>query len=146
MTHDKIQVRNGSGYGEAPRPDHPLPNERDEGTLGDLARQIEKEIEALLRASLPPALARQWEGSPVPKPREDTAERSSGGRPANPTADVVLDGRRLAVRDAVTNAEGDLRRVVFMKTRLARLLEDLRQDRRDLDRAVARFDGEESAA
>lgn len=114
----------------------------EKGTLGDLAHEIEKEIAAMLTASLPPALSRQWEASPVPKPREDTAERSSGGRPPNPTADVVLDGRRLAVRQAVIEAERALQRARSARLGLGLIRDAVVVARRDLDRAVARFDGE----
>lgn len=84
-----------------------------------------------LETLLPDALARQWSASPVPKPREDTAQRASGGRP-NPTADIVLDDRRLAVRESVERSRRALRdaAVAVRGTRLA------------LERAISRFDGE----
>jgi len=50
----------------------------------------------------------QWEASPVPKPREDTTQRASGGH-GDPTGDIVLDPRRLAVREALAEAEAVVR-------------------------------------
>lgn len=96
-----------------------------------LARLIREESEALLLA-LPDAVARQWSLSPVPKPREDTPQRASGDRPADPTADTVADPRRLAVRAAVLNAEKALRDAAVA----------LRGSRLAVERSVARFDGE----
>jgi hypothetical protein len=87
--------------------DQVTPNTQSEPADDDvaqLARTIRETTDALL-ALLPDAYARQWEASPVPKPREDTTERSSGGRPSDPTADTVLDARRLALRGAVSRAE-----------------------------------------
>lgn len=72
--------------------------------LADLA-----ERSAGLIASLDQAAALQWSASPVPKPRDDTAERSKGSPPSDPTADVVLDDRRLAVRAAVEDGARSLR-------------------------------------
>jgi hypothetical protein len=54
------------------------------------------------------AQAVQWQPAPVPKPRDDTTERASGGH-GDPTATTVADERRLAVRAAVLTAEEDLR-------------------------------------
>lgn len=93
---------------------------------------IDEEVGALLTA-LPAARSRQWTASPVPRPREDTTERSHGGPPPNPTADLVLDPRRLALREAVVRAEHTL---IALATRLA-------DARRDLERATAAFDGAE---
>lgn len=106
--------------------EHPVDDD-----LARLARVIREETDALL-ALLPDAYARQWEASPVPKPREDTTERSSGGRPADPTADTVLDGRRLALRGAVSRTE----RV------LAFAAKALTERREDLARSLERYDGE----
>ena len=108
-------------------PDEATPDAR----VTALLRIIEEEISAV-SVTLPLAYARQWEASPIPKPREDTAERSSGGRPANPTLDTVLDPQRLAVRDAVVRVEKILR-----DTAVA-----LRGSRLGIERVVARFDGE----
>lgn len=55
------------------------------------------------------ALVCQWQASPAPRPREDTTERSKGGPPSDPTGDVVLDDRRLALRSAVDSAALSLR-------------------------------------
>ncbi|UIW13526.1 hypothetical protein PQD80_gp42 [Arthrobacter phage Lizalica] len=84
-----------------------------------------------LAQSIATAQEIQWEPSPVPKPREDTSQRASGGH-GDPTGDIVLDARRLAVREAVVAAE----------QALARAAEDLRQARVNVDRAVARWNGE----
>lgn len=46
----------------------------------------------------------QWQPSPVPRPREDTTERSRGGH-SDPTATTATDPRRLALRAAVVSAE-----------------------------------------
>lgn len=88
--------------------------------------------EALLLAqSLNTAADIQWEPSPVPKPREDTSQRASGGH-GDPTGDIVLDARRLALRDAVSDAE----RV------LAHYAAELRRARVNVEDAVARWNGE----
>lgn len=120
----------------------PNPGERDGASLAGLARLIEEETRALLSESLAPAHARQWQASPVPTPREDTAERSSGGAPPNPTADVALDGRRLALRERVRDAERALAGVDNARRGLANVLAQIRDARRELDRAIRRFDGE----
>lgn len=73
----------------------------------------------------------QWERSPVPQPREDTTQRASGGH-GDPTADIVLDPRRLAVRGAVVAAEESLKNAVRA----------LRDARRDVEHAVAIWNGE----
>lgn len=101
--------------------------------LDALARVIEKEAEAL-KDVLPAALARQWSASPVPRPREDTPQRASGERPSDPTADTVLDPRRLAVRGTVIRAER-----VLLDAAAA-----LRAARLAVVRAVETFDGEEA--
>lgn len=100
--------------------------------LDRLARMIREEAEKLI-ATLPDALARQWTQSPVPKPREDTPQRSSGDRPSDPTADAVLDARRLDVRATVVRSERVLRDSAVALVGVRRALEE----------AVARFDGEE---
>ncbi|WP_144722265.1 hypothetical protein [Cellulosimicrobium sp. TH-20] len=61
-----------------------------------------------LAKRLAEADAVQWSASPRPRPREDTTERSKGGPPSDPTADVALDGRRLSLRAAVLTAEHSL--------------------------------------
>lgn len=101
---------------------------RDVG-LESLVRLIRDETEAL-GAILPEALERQWIASPVPKPREDTTERSSGGR-SDPTGDSALDGRRLKVRQGVKDAESVLRQTAI-RVRGARLF---------LERSVAEWEG-----
>jgi hypothetical protein len=73
----------------------------------------------------------QWERSPIPQPREDTTQRASGGH-GDPTGDIVLDPRRLAVREAVTHAEETL--LMFATA--------LRHARENVEQAVARWNGE----
>lgn len=92
---------------------------------------IRDELTALL-GLLPDGRARQWDPSPVARPREDTSQRSIGGAPSDPTSDTVLDARRLAVSDAVSRAE----RVLEHAARA------LRERREALDLAVRRYDGE----
>lgn len=96
-------------------------------SISEFADQFRKEVEELLD-TLPEALARQWEPSPVPKPREDTSERSSGGAPSRPVEAVVFDDRRLAVRDALAK--------VFTAVKRLQVASD------ELSRSVARFDGD----
>lgn len=101
------------------------------GEAEALADLIEEEIR-LLVAALPDALARQWLPSPVPRPRFDTAERASGDH-SDPTADIVTDPRRLAVRRVVQDAELALRETAARVERA----------RRGLERAVRWYDGED---
>ncbi|WVX88033.1 hypothetical protein SEA_TFORTROY_45 [Arthrobacter phage TforTroy] len=96
----------------------------------DTVRQTAREALLLIQA-LNTAAEIQWEASPVPKPREDTTERASGGH-GDPTGDIVLDARRLALRDAVSDAE-----IV-----MARYAAELQAARINVDRAVARWNGE----
>ena len=74
----------------------------------------------------------QWEAAPIPKPREDTTQRASGGH-GDPTGDIVLDPRRQAVREAVKDAE----------RALAQHLAILRDARHKLTTAVEAWNGEE---
>lgn len=46
----------------------------------------------------------QWQAGKTPVPREDTTERSSG-MTSDPTPTITADGRRLALRAAVVEAE-----------------------------------------
>lgn len=46
----------------------------------------------------------QWEASPRPRSREDSDRKAAGGH-GDPTGDVALDPRRLAVREAMVQAE-----------------------------------------
>lgn len=73
----------------------------------------------------------QWEASPRPKPREDTAQRAKGGH-GDPTADIVLDDRRLALREAVKDAEQSLK----MHLAALRIAEE------NLEAALAGWNGE----
>src|SRR5690606_20066426 len=80
-------------------------SDRRRAVMTDTAASLREALDDLL-ASLDAARARQWETSPVPRPRDDTTERSKGEAPSDPTADTVLDARRLAVRKEVQLAEG----------------------------------------
>lgn len=98
-------------------------------SISEFADQFRKEVEQLLD-TLPEALSRQWESSPVPKPREDTTERSSGGAPSRPVEAVVFDGRRLAVREALGEVFTAVKRLQMASEKLSR--------------SVARFDGDDA--
>lgn len=102
---------------------------RDE-RLEELVQMIRDETDALAEL-LPSALVRQWRASPVPVPREDTTERSKGDRASDPTGDAALDGRRMAVRATVRDAEALLRQTAA-RARGVRL---------GMERAVAAWDG-----
>lgn len=63
----------------------------------------------LLSAVLDDAAALEYERPPGPlRARDDTTERSHGARPADPTGDVALDPRRLALREEADRARGTL--------------------------------------
>lgn len=96
----------------------------------DTARTAAKEA-LLLAQAIATAREVQWERSPVPQPREDTSQRASGGH-GDPTGDIVLDPRRLAVREAVSRAE-----II-----LARFADELRKARVNVEESVARWNGE----
>lgn len=98
-----------------------------------LANLIAEEVKHLLEL-LPEASARQWLAAPVPKPRYDTDERSIGGAPGDPTADVALDPRRLAVRRLVRDSEKVLRDTAVR----------VRGVRRAMERTLDWYDGEEA--
>lgn len=57
-----------------------------------------------LSALLSDASEAQWQAGKTPVPREDTTERSRG-LVSDPTPSTVVDGRRLALRAAVIEAE-----------------------------------------
>jgi len=68
----------------------------------------------------------QWEAAPVPRTTGDP--RRAVGPYSDPTADTALDGRRLTVRDAVTQAR--------------RSIDDLGAALSFLERAVDRYYGD----
>lgn len=72
----------------------------------------------------------QWEASPAPKPREDTSQRAKGGH-GDPTGDIVLDARRLAVREAFSGAE----------RAIVELHRALREAREQLENTVEKWNG-----
>ena len=76
----------------------------------------------------------QWEKAPMtkPTPRVDTEERSKGGPISDPTADIVGDERRLAVRAEVQRAESLVRRARLGFVTITR----------GLDRAVRAWEGD----
>lgn len=94
---------------------------------------IRATAEESLRLALQITTAReiQWEASPIPKPREDTTQRATGGH-SDPTGTIATDLRRLAVRVAVMDAERAL-----TQSRL-----DMRNARLGLEAAVAAWNGE----
>ncbi|QNO12701.1 hypothetical protein SEA_SNEK_41 [Arthrobacter phage Snek] len=94
------------------------------------ARAVAEEALRLVQA-LNTADEIQWERSPVPQPREDTTQRASGGH-GDPTGDIVLDPRRMAVREAVRAAESALEGAYGA----------LREARHDVLAAVAKWNGE----
>lgn len=98
-----------------------------------LVEMIRIETEALSRI-LPEAQERQWDASPVPRPREDTPQRTTGDRPSDPTADVALDPRRLRLRETVDRADSAL---YDAAVRLVAV-------RQAMERAIDRFDGEDT--
>lgn len=63
-----------------------------------------------LAALLIDARELQWSAAPVPKPRDDTDRKATGGH-GDPTADTALDDRRLALRRACRDAEEELQRL-----------------------------------
>jgi hypothetical protein len=99
-------------------------------SLAVTARGLAETLPTLLD-ELAAAQSIQWEPAPVPSPRDDTSERSKGGR-SDPTARAVFDERRLRVRAAVVAAE--------------RVLETALHDARDslagLRSAVAEWEGD----
>ncbi|WP_166139587.1 DUF7169 domain-containing protein [Nocardioides ochotonae] len=99
--------------------------------LIELVAAVRTETDALA-ALLPDAAARQWSASPVPRPREDTTERATGGPASDPTADTVLDPRRLAVRDTVARSRQVLRETVD-RVHAVRVAMTLAVDRYDGD-------------
>lgn len=96
----------------------------------DTARAVAEEALKLALA-LNMADEIQWERSPVPTPRDDTTQRASGGH-GDPTGDIVLDPRRMAVRGATVAAEQAMKNT----------LRALRDSRRDVLDTVARWNGE----
>lgn len=70
--------------------------------ISHVLRRFAEEVETL-EALLPQALAVQWSPSPIPRPRDDTTERASGGH-GDPTLAVVVDDRRLALREQITRS------------------------------------------
>ena len=99
----------------------------------DLVLQARAQLDSV-GVLLPQAAAIQWNKSPARRgrPKEDTTERSLGGPPSDPTADVVLDDARLHVRDAVQRAETLLTQIEHASARLAA----------DLEKAIAGWVGD----
>lgn len=93
------------------------------------AKMIEEEAAALLNI-LPRAAARQWQPSPVPRPR-DFSQRASDTH-SDPTANTALDPRRLEVRRVIFNS-----RQALYDAAIA-----LRGSRLAMERAINWYDGE----
>ena len=66
----------------------------------------------------------QWMPSSVPRPREDTTERASGGY-SDPTLNTVTDPRRLAVREAMVKSKAVLDQTRFTIIRQREELESV---------------------
>jgi hypothetical protein len=98
--------------------------------LEALVRLIRLEGDALA-GLLQEGSAVQWSASPVPRPRDDTTERAKGGH-GDPTPSIVVDDRRLAVRDQVVRSEKVLRDAALA----------LRGVRRGLEISLASWAGE----
>lgn len=81
----------------------------DEDVEGLLAL-MKKEVETLTDVALV-ALEAQWQASPVSRARDDTTERSQGER-SDPTSEVALDERRLALRLQVIKSERIIRQAL----------------------------------
>ncbi|PPF72095.1 hypothetical protein [Rathayibacter sp. AY1E6] len=73
----------------------------------------------------------QWQPAPALQPRDDSGIRASGGQ-GDPTGEIAVDARRLAVRAAVVDAEVTLRSS----------LGELRRCVGTLDGAIGRWTGE----
>lgn len=88
---------------------HPTPRRKHPMTDTPLTQLLREGAETFLRLvrTLGQAEAIQWDAAPVPRPQGD-ARRAIGGH-GDPTADTALDGRRLAVRDAIRQARRAIR-------------------------------------
>ena len=90
---------------------------------------VDRELDRLWEA-LTDALKYQWEAPPVPRPANDTSERSKGPV-SDPTPQIALDGRRLALRATVLEAERAVVRIRAVVSELADRVEG----------SVARWEG-----
>ena len=90
---------------------------------------VDAELQRLW-TSLNEALSYQWDAPPVPRPSDDTAERSKGPV-SDPTPQIALDGRRLALRATVLEAERAVVRIRAVVSELADRVEG----------SVARWEG-----
>lgn len=87
---------------------------------------------ALLAELLPEALAVQWQATPRLASPSSEAKRTEGAAPADPTADIALDGQRLAMRAQILRSEALLGRSAVA----------LRGVRRGLERSLDRWHGD----
>lgn len=94
----------------------------------DDAHEALRKLQQLMVA----AAERQWESAPIPRATVDTAERSKGEHPGDPTADVASDPRRLNVRHHLAAAD----------RALADITKELNLRVGGLSQAVRRWDGE----
>ena len=97
--------------------------------ISHVVDRLGAEIEDL-EATIPVALAAQWSPSPIPRPRDDTTERASGGH-GDPTSAVATDDRRLALREQIARCRDALMHSA-VTVRGARL---------SLERALAEWEG-----
>ena len=87
-------------------------------TNDDLIARIFKDPDALTMRELLDECVRSWTEladlveeatevqympSPIPRPADDTSERSKGGH-SDPTSSITADARRMAVREFVTDS------------------------------------------
>ena len=102
-------------------------------TLAQTVRSFTEEAVFLARSAAE-AEEIQWTAAPIPKPREDTTQRAKGGH-GDPTLDIVLDERRLVVREAFEEASRALQELTTGAANV----------RRKLDAAIASWNGETAA-
>jgi hypothetical protein len=80
-------------------------------TIEQLVKLARREAD-LLAATLPDALAAQWEAHPHPRSREDSQERKTTGV-SDPTFHTASDDERLRLRRQVVRSTAILRRTAI---------------------------------
>lgn len=103
-----------------------------ESTCADLEKLIKllRDECSTLVTLLPMVGDSQWRSSPIPRPREDTSERATGGH-GDPTPTIALDEQRLALREQLLRSE-----VVVRNAAVA-----VRGARRGLEISLSRWEG-----
>lgn len=96
--------------------------------LARLVNLLSFEVDQLA-AVTGPALEARWSPSPVPRPRDDTTERSTGAH-SDPTADIALDERRMALSVQIMKSERLLEQALVA----------IRGVRRGLERTLERWE------